>query len=466
MILHIRIAIACALLLLTSLYLNAQTITWQRTYGSLIDEQGSTISQTFDGGYIFAGVRAAVGTFVIRTNSTGDTLWSRIINDGNPTRIRQLKDSNYLIIGHARGASGFHTDGFAVKINDKGNILWSRLYGGGLPDHLQGLYEFQDRTLLFAGTTVVSFNPDRINYFIIKTNADGDTLWNKSFDSTGVLSALEPVPGIGFLLSGAMAVLIDSSGSKISSNRLLPGIGIYAADHNGFLFMNRRDSIRIGISLIRTDMNFVQIWESFIHDSDMSLYGYSVIRVGLSYVVTGQAITPTGETGLFICKTDLFGNIGWQREYFKNKHYNSGAKEVALCQDNGFVLIGQSKPYFGQLDIAVSKTDSNGLFNTTDIKNETKISTRTLTMSQNYPNPFNAQTKIFFSIAINSDIVFRVFDNSGKLVNEMRLGTMSAGNHTISLCKLNLASGVYFYCFLASNSEANEVVTRKFVLLK
>ncbi|MBK6507180.1 MAG: T9SS type A sorting domain-containing protein [Ignavibacteria bacterium] len=129
-------------------------------------------------------------------------------------------------------------------------------------------------------------------------------------------------------------------------------------------------------------------------------------------------------------------------------------------------MIGQSKPYFGQLDIAVSKTDSNGLFNTTDIKNETKISTRTLTMSQNYPNPFNAQTKIFFSIAINSDIVFRVFDNSGKLVNEMRLGTMSAGNHTISLCKLNLASGVYFYCFLASNSEANEVVTRKFVLLK
>ena len=42
MILHIRIAIACLLLLLTSLYLNAQTTTWQRLYDGT--------SNFFDGG--------------------------------------------------------------------------------------------------------------------------------------------------------------------------------------------------------------------------------------------------------------------------------------------------------------------------------------------------------------------------------------------------------------------------------
>jgi len=71
---------------------------------------------------------------------------------------------------------------------------------------------------------------------------------------------------------------------------------------------------------------------------------------------------------------------------------------------------------------------------------------------QNYPNPFNATTKIKFQIPkINGTtsgtvhVALKVYDMSGKLVQTLLNGDLSAQDYEVLFDGSNLASGMYFY---------------------
>ena len=62
---------------------NAQGDTlWTRTYGGAVSDMGYSVQQTPDGGYIVAGYTDSFGAggadvYLIKTNASGDTLWTR-----------------------------------------------------------------------------------------------------------------------------------------------------------------------------------------------------------------------------------------------------------------------------------------------------------------------------------------------------------------------------------------------------
>jgi photosystem II stability/assembly factor-like uncharacterized protein len=83
-------------------------------------------------------------------------------------------------------------------------------------------------------------------------------------------------------------------------------------------------------------------------------------------------------------------------------------------------------------------------------------------LSQNYPNPFNPTTSIKFSLAKESKVSLKVFNNLGEEVAELVNGNKSAGIYRINFNASNLASGIYYY-----RLEAGDFVqTRKMILLK
>jgi hypothetical protein len=73
-------------------------------------------------------------------------------------------------------------------------------------------------------------------------------------------------------------------------------------------------------------------------------------------------------------------------------------------------------------------------------------------LEQNFPNPFNPETKINYSIPVNSDVNIKVYDIEGKeiadLVNEFK----TSGSYSVSFkaSQLNLSSGVYYAVLNAS----------------
>lgn len=83
-------------------------------------------------------------------------------------------------------------------------------------------------------------------------------------------------------------------------------------------------------------------------------------------------------------------------------------------------------------------------------------------ISQNYPNPFNPETKIDFSLPVDSKVNIKVYDITGKSVAELINGNYSAGTHTVNFNGSNLSSGIYFYTITAgSYIKTNKMILNK-----
>jgi len=66
-------------------------------------------------------------------------------------------------------------------------------------------------------------------------------------------------------------------------------------------------------------------------------------------------------------------------------------------------------------------------------------------LNENYPNPFNPSTVISFELPASGMVTLTVFDITGRQVETMHQGVLSAGQHDFSFSGQGLASGTYFY---------------------
>lgn len=97
------------------------------------------------------------------------------------------------------------------------------------------------------------------------------------------------------------------------------------------------------------------------------------------------------------------------------------------------------------------------------ISNETGMDVPSSTkLAQNYPNPFNPSTTINYTLKTSGSVNLKVYDITGRLVQELVNGHKNAGEHTVSFNASNLASGLYIYRLHA----AGKIITKKMTLIK
>lgn len=83
-------------------------------------------------------------------------------------------------------------------------------------------------------------------------------------------------------------------------------------------------------------------------------------------------------------------------------------------------------------------------------------------LSQNFPNPFNPSTTIRYSLAENSNVNVSVYDVLGRKVLELVNEFQEVGFHNVNFNAGKLASGIYFYRFIADRFNS----TKKMILLR
>jgi len=161
---------------------------WTRAYGGTGDERGYSVKQTQDGGYIIAGGTSSFGNgsqfYLVKTTATGDTLWTR--NYGGTgweesKSVQETSDRGYIISGET-DSFGNGSQIYLVKTNTFGDTLWTRTYGGTYPDQGYSVQQTSDWGYIIAGRT--GDYPD-CQVYLVKTNASGDTLWSRNYGGTG-----------------------------------------------------------------------------------------------------------------------------------------------------------------------------------------------------------------------------------------------------------------------------------------
>lgn len=109
------------------------TVLWTKFYGATMDDFGNDVEQTIDGGYIITGSTNSFGVgnsdaSLIKTNSTGDTLWTRTFGGQQydfASKVHQTSDGGYIV----SGKSGNFSDYYLIKTDSYGDTLWTRSGG-------------------------------------------------------------------------------------------------------------------------------------------------------------------------------------------------------------------------------------------------------------------------------------------------------------------------------------------------
>ncbi|MFI5150138.1 MAG: hypothetical protein ACHQRM_10435, partial [Bacteroidia bacterium] len=137
-----------------------------------------SIQKTTDGGYFLSGVIAFTSTlktdaYIVKTNSTGDTLWTRKIggsgNDGVQSG-QQTSDGGYVMVGLTTSYGAGADDVYLVKTDNSGNVSWFKTFGGVNNDYGDFVQQTKDHGYIISGFTA-SFGSGDI--YLIKTDSTG-----------------------------------------------------------------------------------------------------------------------------------------------------------------------------------------------------------------------------------------------------------------------------------------------------
>jgi hypothetical protein len=184
-------------------------ISFEKTYGGPLCETGKSVEQTMDGGYIIVGTTESFGAgegdiYLIKTNLIGETLWTRSFGGTSYDyggSARQTSDGGYIIAGSKSDVFPF-LDLFLIKTNSDGDTLWTKSYnyGRSLCNDIQ---QTSDGGYVIAGG--LFSGPDYCIPFLLKTNLYGDTLWIKLFYSDwrmgSMLHSVQQTTDGGYILA-------------------------------------------------------------------------------------------------------------------------------------------------------------------------------------------------------------------------------------------------------------------------
>lgn len=454
-------------------------IQWMKGFGGENYEMGRSVQQTNDLGYILVGYTESFGAgasdaYLIKTNTNGDTLWTKTyggIGYDYGYFIRQTNDGGFIITGGTTSFGLGASDVYLIKTNASGDTLWTKTYGGTGTDFGNTVQQCTDGGYIISASTE-SFGAGQSDIYLIKTNSNGDTLWTKTYGGAykETENFIQETKDRGFIILG----------STMSFGN--------GGDPNVFLGYPN-------IFLIKTDSIGTIDWSKIMGNADVD-WGRSIKQTNdRGYIIAGVHQDPfvSGFYESYLIKTDSVANIEWAKSYG-----GSGNEEGNCVQqtvDGGYILVGSTINSFqASYGIYLIKTDSSGnascnelnpLTNSLEITpiisaTETQslsggIVNNTNTLINNggmastlcsatviseanngitevslYPNPFSAQATFQTDIFLKN-ATLTVYNSLGQIVKQI----INISGHTVTLFRDHLPSGLY----LIRLTQDNKVIT-------
>ncbi|MGB3946650.1 MAG: T9SS type A sorting domain-containing protein [Bacteroidia bacterium] len=415
-------------------------IKWQRTFGGINLEQSYSIKETADTNYIIAGFTNSFGfggydMYLIKTNRGGDTLWTKTYGGTNwdfAYCAEPTSDGGYIMAGGTYSFGKGDEDMYVVKLNANGDTLWTKTYGGTEQDEAKSIIQTSDGGYLLTGFSKSLGEPNG-DIYTIKTNSMGDTLWTKKFGGVEVDEAydvLENTLTNEYLVAGRSKSVGAGNFDGVIIKYSTTGTEIYVPTYGG------------------TDDDGIQ-------SIDVSANGR---LASAGYTYTFGFGLGTSEFLLYV--ENPFNG-------FHSGTFGGNKMEKAYCvsstKDNGYIMVGTSTSYSNLEHIYLVKLDSNGVSSANVSNVITTINSFNEVESSAflYPNPASNELNInLASFPKNKKYSLTIADVLGREYISTSIETSSATNHTINTSQL--PKGVYFVKIQGDNfSFSQRVVVQR-----
>ncbi len=317
---------------------------WEKTFDvENGNDSGNSLEIDSDGGFIIFGtctnLAGNTDMFLLKTNSTGDSLWSRQIDvlslDQDGKSVKTTVDGGYILVGTTEviGVDGTHKDIYMVKMDASGNKIWGKTYGSSTEDDDARcvIENYDNKYMIIGKTKSFPINPNDVSYNIyvtINSPVEGTVInfctYGKSSEDEGV--GVVKTSETNYIMAGTIS---DNSTKKIYVRK-------FGNDQSSGL----QDSIWV--------KNFNGTGNTFAR-SISSTGDNGIVIVGMDVDGTNSDI--------YIIKIDNDGNEIFSQTFGGEKRDEGNA--VIETNDNGFAIIGTTE-YDNRSMICLIKTNSVG----------------------------------------------------------------------------------------------------------
>jgi hypothetical protein len=194
---------------------NAGNVQWDRNFGGNETDEGVSVAEAKDGGFLVAGTTDSFGggpdmkdIWVLKLDKDGKKVWDKVLG-GNETidearDILQLEDGSIIVLGNSMKMTTGKSDAVLLKLTEKGEPTWRRTFGtepGN--EEASHLIRTKDGGFVLAGNKEV--NQNKVwNFWAVGVDKDGYKLWEQTHGGkqNDRANSLCATPDGGYVLSG------------------------------------------------------------------------------------------------------------------------------------------------------------------------------------------------------------------------------------------------------------------------
>jgi hypothetical protein len=258
-------------------------------------------------------------------------------------------DGGYILGGYTASSNGDvsqhqgNGDYWIVKVDAAGNLLWEKSYGGSSQDFARSIQQTSDGGYIVAGVTEsndgdVSGYHDQTDAWILKLDASGNMIWQRCLggelteDPCGVVQTSD---------GGYVVIALSSSHTGDPSNPTMTG----------------------DYWMVKLDASGNISWDQSIDNNGNSDYPMAMKQTtDGGFIVAG---TTNGFADNWIVKLDPLGNVEWDQ--ILGGSQDDMPRGVDQVIDGGFVVAGSTQSmdgdvqgFNGAIDFWVLKIDAAG----------------------------------------------------------------------------------------------------------
>ena len=349
---------------------------WNKTFGGKSSDGGYAVEQTLDGGYIIIGDTMSfdVGggdVWLIKTDVYGNELWNKTFGGkrgDSGFSGKQTSDGGYIITGCTKSFGAGDFDIWLIKTDDKGNEIWNKTFGGPKWDQGYSVQQTKDEGYIITGCTE-SFSVGSYDVWLIKTDANGNMEWNKTFggiDWDWGYCVQQTNDG-GYIITGdtlsfgpgecdAWLIKTDANGN-MEWNKTFGGpkwdwgYCVQQTNDGGYIITGGTESFSVSyVWLIKTDSLGNKEWDNTFGGSQPGRLATSGCCVQQTndegYIITAWTYSyGAGDRDIWLIKTDSNGEEIWDMTFGGSKWDWAFGDTVQQTSDGGYIIAGGTQSF-------------------------------------------------------------------------------------------------------------------------
>jgi hypothetical protein len=150
-------------------------------------DEAFSITQTADSGFII-GARKNRYPYLLKLDSDGNVEWEKVYdyynqhNDNCIKSVVQTADGGFVFTGpvYTNEISFYNMNFWVVKTDALGDTIWTKSFGGTDADYSSNIIATSDSNYVMSGYTS-SFGAGSTDAYIMKISQEGDSIWGHSF---------------------------------------------------------------------------------------------------------------------------------------------------------------------------------------------------------------------------------------------------------------------------------------------